>query len=156
MRGKKAPVRTILPDPKYRSLDVAKFVNYIMKKGKKSVARTIVYGAFELIAKKTELEPVAVFTQALENVGPSVEVKSKRVGGANYQVPIPVRGTRRFALASRWIIDAASARKGKPMAVKLADELLEAHKNEGSAIKKKNDVHRMAEANRAFAHFARF
>lgn len=153
-RRNKKEKRILLPDPKYKNLAVAKFVNNIMEEGKKSVAQTIVYKAFDIIRDKTQKDPVGIFSQAIKNVSPLLEVKSKRVGGANYQVPIEVKGDRRTALASRWIINAARSRKGKPMAVKLADELIEASKKQGSAIKKKEDTHRMAEANKAFAHFA--
>ena len=155
MRGKPAPKRAIAPDPRYHNVDVAKFTNYVMRRGKKTVAQKILYGAFAHIQKQMEKDPLGVFEEAMRNVSPVVEVKSRRVGGANYQIPIPVRGERRFNLASRWIIEAAKSRKGKPMAEKLAAELMEAAQNQGSAIKKKTDVHRMAEASRAFAHFAR-
>ncbi len=155
MRGKQAPKRTIAPDPKFGNVNVAKFINSIMYDGKKTIAQSVVYDCFEMIAKKTELPPVDVFENALKNVAPSLEVKSKRVGGANYQVPMSVRGDRRTMLAFRWIITAARAKKGRPMAQKLADELVAANNNEGDAVKKKLDVQRMAEANRAFAHFAR-
>jgi len=153
-RRKKRENRGIMPDPVYNSLIVARFINQIMKKGKKTIARKIVYGAFEIIKEKTKQEPLAVFEKALENAGPLVEIKPKRVGGATYQVPREVAGERRMALAIRWILLAARAKKGKSMAEKLAEELILASKNEGSAIKKKEDTHRMAEANRAFAHFA--
>jgi small subunit ribosomal protein S7 len=155
MRGKAAPKRFIKPDPMHKNILVAKLINYIMVDGKKATAQKLVYGAFDIIAKKTEKDPVEIYDQALKNVMPTVEVKSKRVGGANYQVPIPVRGERRLALGLRWIIDATNAKKGRPMAIKLADELMAAANNEGEAVRKKTDVHRMAEANRAFAHFAR-
>ncbi|MBI4598715.1 30S ribosomal protein S7 [Candidatus Uhrbacteria bacterium] len=155
MRGKQATVRTILPDSKFQDVRVAKLINYIMHDGKKTVAQQVVYDAFELIAVKTEKDPLEVFDLAIKNTMPSLEVKSKRVGGANYQVPIPVRGERRFYLAFRWIILAARLKKGRPMAQKLADELVAASKNEGDAVKKRMDVQKMAEANRAFAHFAR-
>lgn len=155
MRGKKqAPKRVIAPDPRYQSLVVAKFINKVMERGKKTVAQKIVYGAFDEISKKDKQDPQIVFETALKNVAPQVEVKSRRVGGANYQVPIEVRGDRRQALAIRWLIEAAQGKKGRPMHLKLAEELMLAAKNEGDAIKKKLDVHRMAEANRAFAHFA--
>jgi small subunit ribosomal protein S7 len=155
MRGKSATLRDILPDAKYNNVRVAKFINYLMRDGKKTTAQMVVYGAFDIIAKKTEKDPVDTFENAVKNAMPSLEVKSKRVGGANYQVPIPVRGERRIALAFTWIITAARGKKGRPMADKLADELIAAAKNEGDAVKKKMDVQRMAEANRAFAHFAR-
>jgi len=155
MRGKQAIKREIEPDPKFGNVTVAKFTNYVMRQGKKSVAQKIVYGAFDIIASKAQADPLDVFDRAFKNLQPSVEVKSKRVGGANYQIPTPVRGERRVALAFRWLIAAAESRKGKPMAQKLAEEIMSAANNEGDAIKKKMDVHRMAEANRAFAHFAR-
>lgn len=155
MRGKKqAPRRAIAPDPQYQSVPVAKFINKLMERGKKTVAQKIVYRAFDVIAEKTKQDPRDVFDLAMKNAAPQVEVKGRRVGGANYQVPIEVRGDRRVALAIRWLIEAARGKKGKPMHLKLADELMAASKNEGDAIKKKMDVHRMAEANRAFAHFA--
>jgi len=155
MRGKKqAPRRIIAPDPRYQSTVIGKFINKIMERGKKTVARGIVYRAFDLVAEKTKQDPRDVFDLAMKNVSPQVEVKGRRVGGANYQVPMEVRGERRVTLATRWIIEAARAKKGRPMHEKLADEFILASKNEGDAIKKKLDVHRMAEANRAFAHFA--
>lgn len=156
MRHKQAPKRKILPDTKYNNLVVAKFINYIMKKGKKTVAQKIVYNAFSIIGEKANEDPVKVFEEAIKNVSPLLEVKSRRIGGANYQIPIQVRGDRKQSLAFRWIISAAKARKGKPMKNKLAEEILSAANNEGAAIKKREDVQRMAEANRAFAHFARF
>ena len=155
MRGKKAVKREITPDPKYGNATVAKLINYIMLDGKKTIAQGIVYDAFELMAAKTKEEPLESFEKALKNVMPSLEVKSKRVGGANYQVPMPVRGDRRYVLSFRWIITAARLKKGRRMAEKLADELTAAAAGEGDAVKKKLDVQRMAEANRAFAHFAR-
>ena len=155
MRGKKkTPKHIILPDPKYQSVIVGKFINKLMERGKKTVARKVLYTAFDIVADKTKQDPRDVFDTALKNVSPQVEVKSRRVGGGNYQVPVEVRGERRQALSFRWIIEAARAKKGRPMAQKLADELMHAAKGEGDAIKKKQDVHRMAEANRAFAHFA--
>ncbi len=154
MRGKPAPVRTTTPDPRYKSELLGKFINCVMERGKKSVARGLVYDAFELIKSKSEKDPLPVFEAAVKNVMPVVEVKSRRVGGANYQVPIEVYPRRRQALAFRWIINACAGKKGRPMAAKLAEELLLASENQGDAIKKKMDVHRMAEANRAFAHFA--
>ncbi len=153
MRGKQAPQRHIEPDPRFQSLVLAKFINMIMERGKKTVARGIVYGSFDEIKEQTKQEPLVVFETALKNVAPIVEVKSRRVGGSNYQVPIEVTPKRRQALAFRWIIDAARSKKGRPMAKKLADELVQASQNQGDAVKKKQDVHRMAEANRAFAHF---
>ncbi len=153
MRSKQAPIRDILPDPKYDSVILAKFINNIMTRGKKSVARKIVYTSLTKIEMQTKQPPLPIFETAVRNVAPVVEVKSRRVGGSNYQVPIEVRPKRRQALAFRWIINAARAKKGKPMADKLAEELVLASTNQGDAIKKKLDVHRMAEANRAFAHF---
>ncbi|PJE76646.1 30S ribosomal protein S7 [Candidatus Uhrbacteria bacterium CG10_big_fil_rev_8_21_14_0_10_48_16] len=155
MRGKQAPKRELTPDPKYANVYVTKLINYIMQDGKKSTAQKVVYDAFTLIAEKTQENPLEVFERAMKNVMPSLEVKSRRVGGANYQVPMSVRGDRRYVLAYRWVITAARAKKGRPMAVKLSDELIAAANSEGDAIKKKQDVQRMAEANRAFAHFAR-
>ncbi len=141
------------PDLKYGNVAVGRFINYLMQDGKKSTAERIMYDTFDIIQKEAKTEPVKVLEQALENAAPAVEVVSKRVGGANYQVPREVRLDRKFVLASRWIIQAARGKKGKPMASKLAEEILAAAKNEGLAIKKKQDTHRMAEANRAFAHF---
>lgn len=154
MRGKQAPKRNIPPDPRYKSEIVSKFINTIMERGKKTVARGLVYDSFDVIKEKTKQEPLTVFETAVKNVGPIVEVKSRRVGGSNYQVPIEVGPIRRQALAFRWLINAAAAKKGRPMFTKLAEELMLASQNQGDAIKKKQDVHRMAEANRAFAHFA--
>jgi small subunit ribosomal protein S7 len=154
MRGKPAVRREILSDPVYNSTTVAKFINYLMLNGKKSAAQNIFYGAMAVIEQKNGEKGLDVFDKAIKNVSPLVEVKARRIGGANYQVPIEVRGERRFNLASRWIIGAARARKGKPMAEKLALELMDAANEQGEAIKKKIDVHRMAESNRAFAHFA--
>ncbi len=145
----------IAPDQVYNDVAVAQFVNKIMKQGKKTTAQKIVYGAFDIIKEQTKKEPLEVFKQAIENAAPILEVKPKRIGGATYQVPMEVRGERRLALAFRWIIDGARAKKGKPMAVKLAQELIDCTNGQGNAIKKKNDTHRMAEANKAFAHFAR-
>lgn len=142
------------PDSKYSNTAVAKFINHIMEAGKKAGARKIVYTAFDMVKEKTKKDPVEVFERAIENVGPLLEVRSKRVGGATYQVPMQVKEGRRESLAIRWIIGAARGKKGKPMAEKLADELVSAYNREGSAFKKKEDTHRMAEANRAFAHFA--
>ena len=155
MRGKQAPKREITPDPKYGNIYVTKLVNTIMYDGKKSVAQKVVYDAFDFIGEKTKENPLDVFDRAIKNVMPSLEVKSRRVGGANYQVPMSVRGERRYVLAYRWLITVARSKKGRPMAQKLADELVAAANNEGDAVKKKLDVQRMAEANRAFAHFAR-
>ncbi|HAO81821.1 MAG TPA: 30S ribosomal protein S7 [Candidatus Veblenbacteria bacterium] len=155
MRGKKqAPKRVIAPDSKYQSVLVAKFINKVMERGKKTVACSILYKAFDIVQAKTKEDPQDVFETALKNVAPQVEVKSRRVGGSNFQVPVEVRGDRKQALAIRWLIEAAKSKKGRPMHQKLAEEFMLAAKNEGDAIKKKQDVHRMAEANRAFAHFA--
>jgi small subunit ribosomal protein S7 len=155
MRHRPAPKRVIAPDPKYGNVTVSKFVNYVMRGGKKTTAQAVVYGAFDVIADKAKADPLDLFDRALKNIMPTVEVKSKRVGGANYQIPMQVRGERRIALGFRWLIDAANAKKGRPMAQKLAEEIIAGANNEGDAVKKKMDVHRMAEANRAFAHFAR-
>jgi len=139
----------------YKSTKVGKFINYVMSEGKKNTARKVVYGAFDEIKKKeAELDPIEVFDGAIKNVGPLVEVRSRRVGGANYQVPKEVRAERRLSLAMRWIIEAAKSKKGTPMHKRLADELIAANKNEGEAIKKRENTHKMAEANKAFAHFA--
>lgn len=141
-------------DFQYGNAQVAKFINHIMERGKKAAARKIVYGAFGIIKEKTKKDPVEVFERALENVSPMLEVRSRRVGGATYQVPVQVKEHRRESLATRWVISAARSKKGKPMAEKLAEELMAAYNREGAAFKKKEDTHRMAEANRAFAHFA--
>lgn len=154
MRRKRTHTRAHRPDPKYSNVLVGRFTNYLMHGGKKNAAQRVLYGALAAIEKTSKLDPVSVFEKALENVTPMVEVASRRVGGANYQVPREVRPARKFMLATRWLIEAARSKKGKPMADKLAEELLLAYKNEGNAIKKKLDTHRMAEANRAFAHFS--
>ncbi len=155
MRGKKAPRRQITPDPKFGNVYIAKFINYIMIGGKKTTAQKVMYEALDIMSEKTKLDPLEIFEKALKNVMPSLEVKSRRVGGANYQVPMSVRGERRYVLAFRWIIKAARSKKGRKMAERLADEFIAASNQEGDAFKKKQDVQRMAEANRAFAHFAR-
>ncbi|OJI09616.1 MAG: 30S ribosomal protein S7 [Candidatus Vogelbacteria bacterium CG10_big_fil_rev_8_21_14_0_10_49_38] len=155
MRRPTKKLSRVKPDFQYQSLKVEKLINYIMQAGKKNTARTVVYDALTLIKDKTKEEPLEVFETALRNVSPQVEVRSRRVGGANYQVPHEVRPERKMSLAYRWLIEAAKNKKGKPMADKLAAELIDAYKNEGEAIKKRENVHRMAEANRAFAHFAR-
>lgn len=153
-RRREVPKRIVLPDPKFGSIQIAKFVNMIMKSGKKSTAESIIYKALDRITEKsTEDEAVDVMDKALENVKPMVEVKSRRVGGATYQVPVEVRPDRRNALAMRWIIEAARKRGEKSMQLKLAGELMDASENRGSAVKKREDTHRMAEANKAFAHF---
>ncbi len=155
-RGKHIAKRVIAPDPIYHSELVAKFINFIMERGKKSVAERIVYQAFDTIKEKKNEPPLKVFESAIDTVRPQVEVRSRRVGGANYQVPLPVPPGRQNALAFRWIIGAARARKGSGMDTKLAAELMDILSGTGGALKKKDDVHRMAEANKAFAHFARF
>ena len=152
-RRREVPKREILPDPKYHNVELAKFVNVLMTRGKKSVAERIIYGALEHIEKKTGNDPLEVFTQALTNVRPIVEVKSRRVGGANYQVPVEVRSVRRNALAMRWLRDAARKRSEKSMDSRLAGELTEASEGRGGAVKKREEVHRMAESNKAFSHF---
>ena len=155
MRRKLKAKHPISPDLAYNSIKVSKFINYTMERGKKNTARKIVYGALALIKEKTKTEnPIEIFDTAIRNTGPVMEVRSRRVGGANYQIPREVRPERRLALAMKWIIDAARSKKGSPMHIRLADEIIAASKNEGEAIKKKENTHRMAEANKAFAHFA--
>jgi small subunit ribosomal protein S7 len=152
-RRREVPKRDVLPDPKFGSVKITKFVNMIMKSGKKSVAETIMYKALDRINEKVEGEPTDVLDKALENVAPMVEVKSRRVGGATYQVPVEVRVNRRTTLAMRWLIDASRSRGEKSMQLKFAGELMDAAENRGNAVKKREDTHRMAEANKAFAHF---
>jgi small subunit ribosomal protein S7 len=152
-RRHRADKREILPDPKFANVVVTKFMNSIMYEGKKSVAETIVYGALEIIEGKTKQNPIQVFQQALDNVMPSIEVRSRRVGGATYQVPVEVRTDRRQALGIRWLITAARERNEKTMTERLSAELLDASNNRGNAVKKREDTHRMAEANRAFSHY---
>ena len=152
-RRREVPKREILPDPKFGSTQITKFVNMIMQSGKKSTAEAIMYNALDSISQRGKGESLEVLDQALENVSPMVEVKSRRVGGATYQVPVEVRADRRVTLAMRWIIDAARRRGEKSMQLKLAGELMDASENRGSAVKKREDTHRMAEANKAFAHF---
>ena len=152
-RRRQAEKRAILPDPKYRSEMIAKFINMVMLNGKKSVAEKIVYGALDTVAEKSKKDAVEALETALDNVRPVVEVKSRRVGGATYQVPVEVRPERRNALAMRWIVDAARRRGEKGMGARLAGEILEASENRGAAVKKREDTHRMAEANKAFAHY---
>ncbi|MFH1354075.1 MAG: 30S ribosomal protein S7 [bacterium] len=147
--------RYLKPDPKFGNLLLAKFVNHIMSKGKKSKAQGIVYGALNIVSEKTKNDPLVVFDMAIRNVTPALEVKGRRVGGANYQIALEVRGERKEALAMRWLKEAALKRSGRGMAEKLADELIDAAKKEGGAMKKREEVHRMAESNRAFSHFAR-
>jgi small subunit ribosomal protein S7 len=143
-------------DTKHNSVKVSKFINYIMERGKKSTAQRIVYGAFDFIEEKMKTDPKAVFEQAIKNVSPILEVKGRRIGGANYQVPMEVAEPRKTSLGMKWIIIAARSKKGKPMAERLGEELMEAYNKLGAAMKKREDVHKMAEANKAFAHFARF
>ncbi len=155
MRRKIKRKYPVVADSQYNSEKIAKFINYVMLSGKKNAARKVVYGALNSIKEKAKVEdPLALFDEALRNVGPAMEVRSRRVGGANYQVPREVRPERKQALAIRWIIAAARSKKGQPMAIKLADELIAASKNEGEAIKKRENTIKMAEANKAFAHFA--
>ena len=141
-------------NPMYKDATVEKFINQVMQRGKKTTARKIVYGAFELIKAQSKKDPLEVFQKAVENSSPLLRVRSRRVGGATYQVPMEVKPEKRMSLAMKWILAAARSKKGKPMKVKLAEELLAAYKNEGAAVKRKEETHRMAEANRAFAHFA--
>ncbi len=153
MRRRRAPERKVLPDPKYKSELVSKFINGLMLKGKKSKAEKIFYSAMDIIEGKLKKDPLEVFYKAMENVAPVLEVRSRRVGGATYQVPVEVREKRRTSLAIRWLVGFARKRSEHTMAERLANELIAAYKNEGAAIKKKEDTHRMAEANKAFAHF---
>lgn len=153
MRKEKSKPRIILPDPKYNDVIVSKFINKVMYEGKKNASRKIVYGAFETIEKKTKKNAIEVFNKALSNVQPLIEVRSRRVGGATYQVPTEVRPSRRIALAFRWLIGYSRSRNDKSMAARLAAEILAASNNEGSSVKKREDTHKMAEANKAFAHF---
>lgn len=146
--------RDIAPDPKFGNVLIARFVNQVMREGKKTTARAIVYDAFDLISQKTKQDPITIFDSAIRNVSPVLEVKARRIGGANYQIAIEVRAERRMTLAMRWIIEAARQRRGVSMAERLASELSEAARKEGGAMKKREDVHRMAEANRAFSHYA--
>ncbi|MFZ6030384.1 MAG: 30S ribosomal protein S7 [Chloroflexota bacterium] len=152
-RRNKPEKREVLPDPRYNSIHVQSFINRVLRDGKKSLATTLIYDAFELIEEKTKRNPVEVFEQALKNVGPVMEVRPRRVGGATYQVPMEVPAFRRFALATRWLIGAAKSRSGKSFSEKLAAEFMDAANNQGSAIRKREEVHKMAEANRAFSHY---
>ena len=152
-RRSEAPKREVLPDPKYGSVKLAKFINILMLDGKKAVAERVIYGALDVIHEKGSPDPLETLEAALENVSPAVEVKSRRVGGATYQVPVEVRPVRRSALAMRWVIDAARKRGEKSMMLKLAGELSDAAEKRGAAVKKRDDVHRMAEANKAFSHY---
>ncbi|HEY4493407.1 MAG TPA: 30S ribosomal protein S7 [Candidatus Paceibacterota bacterium] len=154
MRRKVKNRNKVQPDYLYKSMDVSKFINHVMERGKKTVASGVVYAALLGVKEKSKREPLEVFDEALRNAGPLMEVRSRRIGGANYQVPREVRPERRQFLAMKWIIEAAQSKKGKPMQDKLAEEILAAAKNEGEAIKKRENVHKMAESNKAFAHFA--
>lgn len=154
MRRNQAPIREIAPDPKYNSAQLSKFINRIMYDGKKSTAQAVVYGSLDIIAERTGKPAIEVFEHAIQNASPVVEVKPRRVGGATYQVPMEVSKKRQQALAIRWLINAATGRKGKPMHERLAEELSDAYKREGAAVKKREETHRMADANKAFAHFA--
>jgi small subunit ribosomal protein S7 len=153
MRRKRAETRSTTPDPRYHSVVVAKFVNNLMERGKKSLATRIVYEAMDTLAERTKRPAMEVFEDALKNATPLVEVKPRRVGGATYQIPVEISSNRRMALAMRWLIDSARKRSGRDMAARLAGELLDASRNEGNTVKKREDTHRMAEANQAFAHF---
>lgn len=152
-RRRVAAKREILPDPKFGDTTLAKFINHVMVSGKKATAERIVYGALEIVEERSKKDPIEIFESALENIAPQVEVKSRRVGGATYQVPVEVRPSRRTALAMRWLVEYARGRSEKSMPQRLAGELLEAAENRGNAVKKREDVHRMAEANKAFSHF---
>ena len=152
-RRREAVKRKILPDPKFNDLLVARFINNLLKQGKKSIAEGIFYGALDSVGEKTKEDPIKVFKKAIDNVSPHLEVKSRRVGGATYQVPVEVKENRRIALSVRWVIQNAKARSGRSMAEKLTGEIVDAYNNAGGSIKKKDDVHRMAEANKAFAHY---
>lgn len=152
--GLKFKKKVIMPDSVYNDIMVAKFVNQVMLNGKKTIAQKIVYGAFDLIKEQTKKDPLEVFRLAIQNVSPVLEVKPKRVGGATYQVPMEVKGNRKLSLAMKWMINSAKDKKGKAMKFKLAEELIEASENKGNSVRKRENVHKMAEANRAFAHFA--
>jgi len=152
-RRREVPKRPVLPDPVFASQTVTRFTNVVMNDGKKAVAESVVYGAFDIIKDRLKEDPLPIFERALENCQPMVEVKSRRVGGANYQVPVEVRNERRMALAMRWIVQYARERSGKSMRDKLANEIIEASHGRGNAVKKRDDVHRMAEANKAFSHY---
>ena len=153
MRKRRAEKRRVMPDPKFKNVVIAKFVNSLMQDGKKNTARKIMYEAMDIVAEKTKQDPMEIFNQAMSNVAPLLEVRSRRIGGATYQVPVDVREERRRALAIRWLKNYASSRRDHTMSMRLANELVAAAKGEGSAVKKRDDVHRMAEANKAFAHF---
>ncbi|MDD3887433.1 MAG: 30S ribosomal protein S7 [Patescibacteria group bacterium] len=154
-RRKRQYKRELKPDPKYGNLVVSKFINSIMERGKKGAARKTIYNTLGFISTKLKKDPIEIFDLALKNVAPDLEIKGRRIGGANYQIPYEVRGDRKQTLAFRWIIEAAKAKKGQPMSIRLATEIIDAAKNQGSAVRKKEDSHRMARANKAFAHFAR-
>jgi small subunit ribosomal protein S7 len=153
MRRKRAETRSVIPDPRYNSAVVAKFINNVMERGKKSLATRVVYEAMDLIGERAKRPSLEVFEDALRNATPLVEVKPRRVGGATYQIPVEISANRRMALAMRWLIDSARKRSGRDMSTRLAGELLDASRNEGNTVKKREDTHRMAEANQAFAHF---
>ena len=153
MRRKRAETRSVIPDPRYNSTTVAKFINNVMERGKKSLATSVVYTAFDIMAERTNRPALEVFEEALKNATPLVEVKPRRVGGATYQIPVEISSSRRTALAMRWLIQSARNRSGRDMAVRLAGELLDASRSEGATVKRREDTHRMAEANQAFAHF---
>lgn len=153
MRRKRAETRSVIPDPRYHSVVVAKFINNVMERGKKSLATSVVYDAMDLIAERAKRPAIEVFEDALRNATPLVEVKPRRVGGSTYQIPVEISSNRRMALAMRWLIDSARKRSGRDMSQRLAGELLDAARNEGNTVKKREDTHRMAEANQAFAHF---
>ena len=153
MRRKRIYKKNYKQDSRYKRIDVSRFINYVMRDGKKTIAEKIVYKAFNLIQEQTKEDPIIVFEKAISNAAPLLEVVSRRIGGANYQIPVEVRPGRRFVLGSKWIIEVAKNKKGKPMYQKLAEEIIAAYKNEGDAIRKKQEMHKVAEANRAFAHF---
>ena len=155
MRRRRPERRSINPDPKFNDLEISKFINYLLKKGKKGTAEKIFYTSLDIVQEKTKKDPVDIFKKALNNAAPHVEVKSRRIGGATYQVPIEVPSSRQFYLSSHWIIESAKNKSGSNMSARLASEIIAASNNEGNAIKKKEDTHRMAEANKAFAHFGR-
>jgi small subunit ribosomal protein S7 len=152
-RRREVPKRQVMPDPQYGERLVGKFVNYLMKRGKRNIAESLLYKSFDIISEKTKEDPVKVFKKAMDNVKPVLEVRSRRVGGATYQVPIEVRPDRKVALAMRWLIGYSKQRSGKSMVEKLAGEILDAYNNRGASVKKREDVHKMAEANKAFAHY---
>jgi len=153
MRRRRAEKREVLPDPKYKNVTVARFINIMMTRGKRSIAEKIVYKCFDILAQKTGKGALEVFQKSLDNARPLLEIKPRRIGGATYQIPIEVKAERGMSIAMRWIRNFARVKKGKPMEIKLADEILDAYKGEGSTIKKREDTHKMAEANKAFAHY---